>query len=152
MPQSLSNVLIHLVFSTKHRKPFLRDSALRETMTAYLIGTLRNLKCPSLQLAVVEDHVHILCQLHRTMSISELVEKVKSSSSSRIKEEPNLVVRDFQWQAGYGVFSVSQSQAPQVVEYIVNQDEHHRQRTYQEELRLLLEKHGLPYDDRYVWD
>ena len=86
------------------------------------------------------------------MSIATLVEKVKTSSSLRIKEEQSLAAKDFQWQSGYGVFSVSQSQAPQVVEYIANQDEHHQQRTFQEELRLLLEKHGLPYDERYVWD
>lgn len=152
MPQSLSNVLIHLVFSTKHRYPFLRDTALRNTMTGYLIGTLKNLECPSLQIGVVEDHVHILCQLHRTMSISKLVEQIKSSSSSRIKEEPHPAVKDFHWQAGYGVFSVSQSNVKQVIEYIENQDEHHRERTFQDELRILFQKHGIEWDEKYVWD
>ena len=152
MPQSLSNALIHLVFSTKHRHPFLRDPGLREVMTGYLIGTLRNLNCPSLCVGVVEDHVHILCQLHRTMSISTLVEKIKSSSSSRIKEEPNLEVKDFHWQTGYGVFTVSQSNVRQVIEYIENQDEHHRKRTSQDELRILLQKHEIEWDEKYVWD
>ena len=152
MPQSLSNVLIHLVFSTKHRHPFLRDPGLRSTMTAYLIGTLKKLDCPSLRVGVVEDHVHILCQLHRTMSISTLVEKIKTSSSSRIKEEKHSAVKDFHWQAGYGVFSVSQSNVEPVSEYIANQDEHHRQRTFQDELRILLQKHGIEWDEKYVWD
>lgn len=152
MPQSLSNALIHLVFSTKHRHPYLRDPGLREVMTSYLIGTLRNLNCPSLCVGVVEDHVHILCQLHRTISIATLVEKIKSSSSSRIKEESNPAVKEFHWQAGYGVFTVSQSNAKQVIEYIENQDEHHRQRTFQDELRILLQKHEIEWDEKYVWD
>lgn len=152
MPQSLSNALIHLVFSTKHRHPYLRDPGLREVMTSYLIGTLRNLNCPSLCVGVVEDHVHILCQLHRTISIATLVEKIKSSSSSRIKEESNPAVKEFHWQAGYGVFTVSQSNAKQVIEYIENQDEHHRQRTFQDELRILLQKHEIEWDEKYAWD
>ncbi len=152
MPQSLANVLIHLVFSTKNRHPFLSDPSLRDVMTGYMIGTLKNLDCPSLQVGVVEDHVHILCQLHRTMPISTLVEKIKTSSSARIKQEHNPAVKDFHWQAGYGVFSVSQSNVTQVAEYIANQDEHHRQRSFQNEFRLLLKRHVMEWDETYVWD
>ena len=151
MPQSLANVLLHVVFSTKHRQPFLSRREVRDVMTGYLIGTLQNLHCPSLQVGVVEDHVHILCNLHRTIAIAKLIEEIKTSSSSRIKEEgPEL--RDFQWQNGYGVFSVSQSNVPAVRGYVVNQEEHHRQRTYQDEFRLLLQRHEMDYDERYVWD
>ena len=151
MPQSLSNVLLHLVFSTKHRQPFLRRPELRDVMTGYLVGTLRNLQCPSLIVGVVEDHVHVLCNLHRTISIAKLVEELKKSSSARIKEQgPQL--REFHWQNGYGVFSVSQSNVPQVKTYIANQEEHHRTRTFQEEFRLLLTRHGVEFDERYVWD
>jgi REP element-mobilizing transposase RayT len=151
MPQSLSNVLIHIVFSTKNRQPFLRKKESRDVMTGYLIGTLQNLNCPSLIVGVVEDHVHILCNLHRTISIAKLVEELKTSSSARIKTEgPQL--RDFHWQNGYGAFSVSQSNVDEVRRYIENQDEHHRKRTFQEEFRLLLERHQIEYDERYVWD
>jgi REP element-mobilizing transposase RayT len=151
MPQSLSNVLLHIIFSTKHRQPFLRDPAVRDVMTGYLIGILQNLKCPSLLTGVVEDHVHILCQLSRTVTIAHLVEQVKTSSSLRIKEEgPRL--RDFHWQNGYGAFSVSQSNAGDVKQYIAGQEEHHRIRTFQEEFRLFLTRHGIEFDERYVWD
>ncbi len=150
MPQSLANVLLHLVFSTKHRQPFLSKSADRDAMT-YLIGTLRNIKCPSLAVGVVADHVHILCNLSRTISIAQLVEEIKTLSSARIKEQ-GPALQDFHWQNGYGAFSVSQSNAPQVKQYVENQEEHHRTRTFQEEFRLLLEKHGIEYDERYVWD
>lgn len=151
MPQSLANVLLHVVFSTKHRRPFLRRPELRDVMTGYLIGTLRNLECPSLITKVVEDHTHILCNLRRTITIAQLLENIKTSSSSRIKEEtPELC--DFHWQSGYGAFSVSQSNVGSVMDYIRNQEEHHRTQTFQEEFRLLLERHGIEYDERYVWD
>lgn len=115
MPQSLSNVLLHIVFSTKNRQPFLRDPKVRDVMTGYLVGTLRNIQCPSLIVGVVEDHVHILCNLHRTVTMAKLVEEVKTSSSARIKEEgPRL--QDFHWQNGYGAFSVSQSNVDPVKE------------------------------------
>jgi REP element-mobilizing transposase RayT len=129
MPQSLSNALVHVVFSTKHRKPWLRSESAKSAMTGYLIGTLQNIQCPSLIVAVVEDHVHILCNLHRTVSISKLVEEIKTSSSARIKHE-GPALADFHWQNGYGVFSVSQSNAKQVYDYIANQEEHHRVRTF----------------------
>ena len=150
MPQSLSNVLVHIVFSTKHRKPWLGKAEARAAMTG-LIGTLQNLQCPSLIVGVVEDHVHILCNLHRTMSVAKLVEELKISSSARIKKEgPEL--HDFHWQNGYGAFSVSQSNVEPVKHYIETQDENHRVRTFQEEFRLLLERHQISYDERYVWD
>ncbi len=151
MPQSLANVLLHLVFSTKHRQPFLNTPELRDVMTGYLVGTLRNLECPSLIVGVVEDHAHILCNLHRTISIAKLVEEVKKSSSARIKEEGRQLC-DFHWQNGYGVFSVSQSNSPRVKKYITNQEEHHRTRTFQEEFRVLLTRQEMEFDERYVWD
>lgn len=151
MPQSLSNVLIHVVFSTKNRHPWLHNSEVRDVMTGYLIGTLQKIQCPSLIVGVIEDHVHILCNLHRTISISKLIEEVKTSSSARIKEEgPQL--RDFHWQNGYGAFSVSQSNVEEVRHYIANQEKHHRKRTFLGEFRLILQRHGIEFDERYVWD
>jgi REP element-mobilizing transposase RayT len=151
MPQSLSNVLIHLVFSTNNREPFLRTPDLRGTMTGYMIGILRNIKCPPLIVGAVDDHVHILCGLPRTLTIAQLIEEVKTNSSARIKEE-GPALAGFHWQNGYGVFSVSPSNVEPVKAYIANQQEHHRQRTFQEEFRLMLERHGIEYDERYVWD
>ena len=151
MPQSLANALLHVVFSTKNRTPFLNTPELRGTMTGYLIGTLTNIDCPSLIVGVVEDHVHILCNLGRTISIAKLVEELKTSSSSRIKEE-GAGVKDFYWQSGYGAFSVSQSNVEAVKTYITNQEEHHCKVTFQEEYRRFLERHGLAWDERYVWD
>ena len=120
-------------------------------MTGYLIGTLTNIDCPSLIVGVVEDHVHILCNLGRTITIAQLIEKIKTTSSSRIKEE-GAKVKDFYWQSGFGAFSVSQSNMEAVRTYIANQEVHHRKLTFQEEYRLLLERHGLTWDERYVWD
>lgn len=151
MPQSLANVLLHIVFSTKERRPYLQSPQVRDVMTRYLIGTLQNLKCPSLIVGVVQDHVHILGVLHRTVSIADLIGELKSSSSKRIKEE-GPALAEFHWQNGYGAFSVSQSSVGQVREYITNQEEHHRTRTYQDEFRLLLQRHGITWDERYVWD
>ena len=151
MPQALANVLLHIVFSTKHRKPFLQTDAMKGAMTGYLVGALANHDCPSIIVGVVADHLHILCNLSRTISIAKLVGDIKASSSERIKQEgPD--VRDFYWQNGYGAFSVSQSKVPEVKEYIANQEEHHRKMSFQDELRLLCTRHGREIDERYVWD
>ncbi|HJT34957.1 MAG TPA: transposase [Pirellulales bacterium] len=151
MPQSLSDVLLHVVFSTKNRVPFLKSPELREHLNGFMVGTLKKIECPSLITRCVDDHIHTLCQLSRTMSVADLVKQMKVTSSAWVKEQdPRLA--DFYWQAGYGAFSVSHSNRDQVKLYIANQEEHHRTRTYQEEFRLLLERHGIEYDERYVWD
>src|SRR5262249_12259239 len=151
MPQSLANVLLHIVFSTKNRAPFLQDPGIREEMNGYMVGTLMAIECPSLIVRTVDDHLHCLCQLSRTMSIAKLVEEMKVESSSWAKKQAQ-ALRDFHWQAGYGAFSVSQSNVGQVRTYIANQDEHHRKMTYQDELRILLKRHEIEFDERYVWD
>jgi len=151
MPQSLCNVLLHLAFSTKHRQRFLQDADIRSHLNAYAVGVLQNLKCPSLEINGVDDHVHILCQLGRTITIAELVGELKTATSKWLKlQHESLQV--FEWQAGYGVFSVSQSNVPEVRHYIRQQEEHHRRMSYQEEYRLLCQRHGIEIDERYVWD
>ena len=151
MPQSLANVLIHIVFSTKHRQPLLKDRSLRGELHAYVISVLKSLECPSLAVNSVEDHVHILCNLSRKITIAELVEAIKTSTSKWLKtKSPDL--RDFYWQSGYGVFSVSQSKRDDVVLYIQRQEEHHRGVDYQDEFRQLCAKHAIEIDERYVWD
>ena len=151
MPQSLANVLLHIVFSTKNRAPFLREPAIREEMNAYMVGTLKAIECPSLIVRTVEDHLHCLCQLSRTMSIAKLVEEMKVESSSWAKKQA-LPLRQFHWQAGYGAFSVNQSNVGPVKSYIANQEEHHRKMTFQDELRSLFIRHEIEFDERYVWD
>ena len=151
MPQSLADIVIHIVFSTKNRAPFLKSPDVRQHLDAYIVGTLKNLDCPSVITRSVEDHIHILCHLSRTMAVAQLVKEIKATSSAWLKDQgPGL--HDFYWQAGYGAFSVSRSNVEQVIHYIANQEEHHRKRTFQEEFRLLLERHGIQFDERYVWD
>jgi REP element-mobilizing transposase RayT len=150
MPQSLAKIYLHLVFSTKGRVPTLTDEA-RDPLHSYLATVIKNLGCHANLINSVEDHVHVLFELSRTVSVSTVVVDVKTSSSKWIKAQPG-GCRDFAWQSGYGVFSVSQSNVETVRAYIANQREHHRTRSFQDELRTLLEKHGVEYDERYVWD
>jgi REP element-mobilizing transposase RayT len=151
MPQSLSKVLLHIVFSTKHRAPWLKDPAIRQELHKYMMGILQGLECWPLALDGVEDHVHCLCQLSRKIAVMDLIEELKTSSSKWIKTKGR-DYRNFHWQAGYGVFSVSESKRPDVTRYIQNQEEHHRQNTYQDEFRALCARHQIEIDERYVWD
>ncbi len=150
MPQSLSRVLVHLVFSTKGRVPFLVPE-IRAELHPYLACVLKNDGCPSLQVGGVEDHVHLLFALSRTRTISQVVENVKTSSSKWLKTKGSALA-DFHWQNGYGAFSVSRSQADEVIEYIRRQEEHHKSRTFQDEFLRFLERYEISFDERYVWD
>jgi len=151
MSQSLANVLLHVVFSTKNRAPFLKSRDLREELHGYMVGTVLGIKGPSLIVRTVEDHLHCLLRLSRTISIAKLVETMKVESSAWVKRQlPQL--SDFYWQAGYGAFSVSQSNVEQVKAYIANQEEHHRRVSFQDEFRILLQRHEIEFDERYVWD
>jgi len=151
MPQSLANVLLHIAFSTKNRACYLRSTDVRESLKAYTVGTLRNIQCPSLIINCVEDHLHCLCQLSRTVTIANLISAMKVESSSWAKSQgPDLA--GFARQNGYGAFSVSQSKADEVRDYIANQEEHHRRMTFQEEFRELVRRHEISIDERYVWD
>ena len=151
MSQSLANVLVHIVFTTKNRYPFLVDRSVREEMHAYLGGTCNNLECQVLIVGGVADHVHILCSLSRNLSIAELVGEIKRGSSKWVKTKGKTLTK-FAWQNGYGAFSVCQSDVEQVRRYIATQDEHHRKKTFQDEYRTVLTELGVPYDERYVWD
>lgn len=151
MPQSLSAVYLHLVFSTKDRRPFLRDKTVRDALHAYVGGVSKTLDCPPLIVGGVEDHVHLLCRFARTITQAEWVKELKRISNGWLKEHGRDYV-DFEWQGGYADFSVSQSNLERVKQYIASQEEHHRKTTFQEELRTLLRKHEIEFDERYVWD
>ena len=151
MPQSLSAVYIHLVFSTKERRPWLRDANLRSSLHAYLGGVSKSLQCPPLLVGGTEDHVHLLARFGRTITQAEWVKESKRVSNLWLQEQqPDF--RDFEWQGGYADFSVSQSNLAQVEKYIAEQEEHHRKMTFQEELRAFFRKHQIEWDERYVWD
>jgi putative transposase len=149
MPQSLARLLVHLIFSTKNRVPFLQSPELRSEVHAYVTSTLRGLDCEPIQVGGAADHVHLFFGLSRTITLAELVKDLKTSSTKMMREKGH---RDFSWQTGYGAFSVSESNKSTVIAYIVNQELHHRKMTFQEEIRTLLKKHSMHFDEQYIWD
>jgi REP element-mobilizing transposase RayT len=150
MPQSLANVLIHLVFSTKDRRPVLGD-VVRPGLHAFLAGVARTAGCECFRVGGIEDHVHLAIRLSRTVSIAALVEDLKTSSSKWLKTRSS-DLGGFSWQRGYGVFSVGPKDLDALLAYIDGQAEHHRIRTFQDEYRGLLRRGGVDFDERYVWD
>ena len=150
MPQSLSKVIIHVIFSTKEREPWLHREV-RPRMHAYLATICRDLNAEAFHVGGVADHVHVVTTLPRTLSQAEMVETLKKTSSKWIKAlDPKY--RAFYWQRGYGAFSVSPNQLEVAIKYVKNQDEHHRTRSFQEEYREFLSRYGVEFDERYVWD
>lgn len=150
MSQSLSQIYVHLVFSTKQRKPYLQTAEHRERVHGYLAGICKNQSSPAIQIGGVEDHVHVLCRLGKTVSVSTLVRELKKESSEWIKSA--LKIQKFYWQSGYGAFSASPSHVVKLQRYIVGQEDHHRKVTFQDEFRRLCKKYGIEIDERYVWD
>ena len=151
MPQSLAKILVHTVFSTKDRRPFLGDKILREELHRYLDGILTNHDCQPIIVGGVEDHVHILSTLSRTCPAAEMVKEIKRGSSLWLKtKSPDL--QDFAWQSGYGIFSIGNSQVESVRNYIAGQEEHHRKVSFQDEFREFLKRYEVEFDERYVWD
>lgn len=151
MPQSLAKVLIHIVFSTKNRYPFLSDRETRNEMHAYLGGTCNHLDCQVLKVGGVADHVHILCALSRKIAVADLVGEIKRESSKWAKSFGSMMTK-FSWQNGYGVFSVGETDRERVKHYIDSQEEHHSKKSFQEEYREALKVSGVDFDERYVWD
>lgn len=150
MSQSLANVLIHLIFSTKRREPFIHAD-LEEELYKYLAATCRACGCPSHNIGGTADHIHIVCSLSRTIWVSKLLEEIKTASSKWMKTRGRPYA-SFAWQNGYGAFSIGQSQLATVKHYIACQKEHHGRTTFQDEFRQFLARYEIPYDERYVWD
>ena len=150
MAQSLSRIVLHLVFSTKNRCDVIQQAVL-SPLHAYLAGGCQAVGSAVIRVGGTSNHVHIACILPRTLTVSKLVEAIKTSSSSWMKTVPG-GCPDFSWQTGYGAFSVGASQIDGLVHYIDQQGEHHRRRTFEEEFRGLLVRYGVEYDERYVWD
>ncbi|HEX3147927.1 MAG TPA: IS200/IS605 family transposase [Gemmataceae bacterium] len=150
MSQSLAKVYLHSIYSTKNLASLLVDDW-RDELFRVTGGTANNLGCQSLIVGGIEDHVHMLFQLGRTISIAEAIGKIKSTSSAWINQE-HPMKHPFHWQAGYAVFSVSQSNVEAVREYIRKQREHHMKQSFQDEVREWLRRYEIEWDERYVWD
>jgi putative transposase len=150
MPQSLSFVLVHVIFSTKDRVPFLNPS-IRYALYAYLATVARNAECECFRVGGVADRVHLAIRLSRTKNVAGLVEQLKSSSSEWLKtQSPEL--SKFAWQRGYGAFSVGPADLIALIDYIDSQEVHHRKQSFQDEFRAFLKKYGGEFDERYLWD
>ncbi len=150
MPQSLSSLLAHLVFSTKNREPWLADS-IRDELHAYIGGIVGNVGGVLLRAGSVTDHIHLLISLPRTLSPSDLVKEIKVASSKWLKTR-GAGFTGFHWQSGYGIFSISPSHREALEQYISGQAEHHKTVGFQEEYRKMLSKYGVEWDERHVWD
>ena len=150
MPQSLVKNYLHITFSTKNRQPLI-DSDIEEELFNYLGGICKSLECYPVIVGGHKNHIHILCLLSQKVLLMKLVEELKSHSSKWIKTKGDKY-RNFYWQNGYGAFSVNPTEIEVVKTYILNQKEHHRNRTYEEEYLAFLKKYNVDYNERYLWD
>ena len=150
MSQSLSSILVHLVFSTKNREPFITP-IIEAELHPYMAKIFRELKSPSLAIDGTGDHVHVLFSLARVITVADLVEELKTGTSKWIKTKGR-EFRNFHWQRGYGAFSIGQSSVETLKRYIHEQKKHHQHRTFQDEYRKFLKAYRIDYDERYVWD
>ena len=150
MAQSLVKNYLHIVFSTKHRKPLINQH-IESELHQYLAGICKNLECYPIKIGGHIDHIHILCTLSKKIALIKLLEELKSHSSKWVKTKDNSL-SNFYWQDGYGAFSVNPAEIDVVKGYIENQSEHHKKKTFQDEYRAFLKKYQVEYDERYVWD
>jgi REP element-mobilizing transposase RayT len=150
MSQSLSRILIHIVYSTKQRQPLIKPEIQLE-LFKYMSCVYREFNSPVLAINGTEDHVHALTAMSKTVTLSKLIEEVKRTSSKWIKTRGERY-REFYWQRGYGAFSIARSNVEALKRYIANQQEHHKKQTFKDEFRELLKHYGVEYDERYVWD
>jgi REP element-mobilizing transposase RayT len=150
MPHTYSNVLIHVIFGTKDRRPTIVPE-IRPRLFAYMGGIIHELGAAPLIVNGTDDHAHAFLGLPATLALADLLRVLKANSSRWVHEEFP-AHRGFAWQSGYGAFSVSQSNADAVHEYVANQEEHHKHVTFQEEYIAFLKRHGIKYDERYVWE
>ncbi|HEX5470677.1 MAG TPA: IS200/IS605 family transposase [Lacipirellulaceae bacterium] len=149
MSHSYVSALFHCVFSTKERRKTI-TAELQERLWPYMGGIARENKMRALTIGGIEDHVHLLLSIPSTLSVAKSLQLIKGGSSKWVHDTfPKFI--GFEWQEGYGAFSVGMSQVPDTTAYIANQREHHRTKTFQEEFIAFLERHGIEYDSRYIW-
>ena len=150
MPQSLVKNYLHIVFSTKYRYPFIDDN-IKNELFSYLGGICKSLDCYPIIVGGYSDHIHILCLLSRKIALMKLIESLKSGSSKWIKTQ-GLPYQKFYWQGGYASFSINEDLVEIVKNYIVKQEEHHKNNSFKREYLSFLKQYNLSYDERYVWD
>jgi len=149
MPQSLTKVYVHIVFSTKYREHLLH-TGIQDELYGYLGGICNQLGCYPVKIGGFTDHVHVLCMLSKKVALMDLLKELKRGSSIWIKTKGK-EFSNFHWQDGYGAFSVNPSELDVVSEYIATQEDHHKKKTFQEEYVAFLKKCKVDYDERYVW-
>jgi REP element-mobilizing transposase RayT len=147
---SLANILIHIIFSTKKRQPMIMPEIMPE-LYSYMAGIAHAYESKVHEIGGIEDHVHLLITLPKTLPLSKLIEEIKKGSSKWIKTKGSLYI-NFSWQNGYGAFSIGQSGYEALREYIQRQREHHKNISFQNEFRAFLNKYLITYDEKYVWD
>lgn len=150
MPQSLSSMFVHLIFSTKHRQPLITE-AIDIDLYKYMSGIFENFGSPVLAIGGYIDHIHVLFLLSRVHTVAGIVRDVKVSSSIWMKEQTR-DFKNFHWQAGYGAFTIGESGVSGLKRYIANQHKHHQQASFQDEYRVICRKYNVEIDERYVWD
>lgn len=150
MPQSLAQIYLHIIFSTKYRKSILDDIISLE-LYPYLAGICKSLDCPPINVGGYYDHIHILCKFSKKITLIKLLEETKRVSSIWIKTKGQKFA-DFHWQNGYAAFSVNPAHIDVVAKYITNQKKHHKEVTFQDECRAFFKKYKVDYDEQYVWD
>jgi len=148
MSQSLSKINVHCVFSTKNHEPFIKKE-IQSELHSYIVGILSNTGSYVYELYANPDHIHVLCILPKTITIAQLISKIKTPSSKWMKLKG---YKNFSWQDGYASFSVSSSKVDDTKKYIANQAEHHKKFTFKDELRSFLKKYNLEFDEKYIWD
>lgn len=149
MAQTLTKLLVHVVFSTKGREPIISNTVAPE-LYLYLSGIARNHQSPVLSIGGVADHVHLLVSQSKNITLATLLQHLKKDSSKWIKTK-SMSLAGFAWQEGYGAFTIGESQVPALTRYIENQAAHHRARSFQDEFRALLKKYRVPFDEQYMW-
>ena len=150
MPQSLVKLYVHIIFSTKNRRPLI-DEEIENALYSYLGGICNRLECFPLKIGGHKEHVHILSHFSKKITVIKFLEELKSHSSNWIKTQ-HARYGDFYWQGGYGAFSVSPQSIETLKQYIESQHEHHKTTTFQDEYRRILREHNIEFDERYVWD
>jgi putative transposase len=150
MPQSLSQIILHIIFSTKNRKPWIHEKVISE-MHSYLAETSRDQGWECYRVGGVADHVHLLVRQPRTAKVSDFIGHLKRNATKWMHTKGS-EYKDFAWQDGYGAFSIGYSQLESVINYIDRQKQHHQKFTFEEEYKLVLQKYNIHYDEKYVWD
>src|SRR5271154_2586308 len=149
MATTFTKLLIHFIFSTKNREPLI-TATIESDLHAYMVGIARNLDCWTLAINGTADHLHLLISMSKKLTVVDLMENVKKSSSRWLNENARLPTK-FHWQDGYAAFTIGESGVAGLTQYIQRQKEHHRKMTFKEELVRLLKKYNVEYDERYIW-